>query len=88
MNIICQLLISSFLLNLGFCFLPASFTPEKDILFLLRIRNRQFNEEEKFTLETKDNLKSGAFTAAKPTVFLIHGFTEDRRVKHHLLLSK
>ena len=65
-----------------------SFLAKTDILFLLRVRNRPFKDEEVFTLSNLDSLKNCAFDPNKNTTFLIHGYFESRNTKHHLRLSK
>jgi hypothetical protein len=70
------------------CISAADFESVRDVNFLLRIRNRPFNDEEIFQYNTREAVTGGAFDPTKPTTFLIHGFLEDRKSKHHLMLSK
>lgn len=65
-----------------------AFDAEKDVFFLLRIRNRPFKDEEVFKLENKSEIKSSAFDSNRMTTFIAHGFMEGRRAKHYLKLSK
>lgn len=64
------------------------FLAQRDVLFLLRVRNRPFKDEEVFTLSNLETLKNSAFDPNKITTFLIHGYFENRNTKHHLRLSK
>jgi hypothetical protein len=64
------------------------FESERDVLFLLRIRDRPFNNEEVFRLENKADVVNSAFDSNKQTTFLVHGFLEGRQTRHHLKLSK
>lgn len=66
----------------------ATFSADKDVNFLLRVKNRPFNDEEIFKYDTRSAVSSSAFDPTKPTTFLIHGFWENRKTKHHLKLSK
>lgn len=66
----------------------ATFSADKDVNFLLRVKNRPFNDEEIFQYDTRSAVSSSAFDPTKPTTFLIHGFWENRKTKHHLMLSK
>lgn len=76
-------------LEILFVYLDAAeFSAARDVMFLLRIRNKAFDDEEIFRSKTMEEIKGSSFDPAKPTTFLIHGYTEDRKAKHHLLLSK
>ena len=66
----------------------SNFLAETDVLFLLRVRNRPFKDEEVFTLSNRETLKTSSFDPNKNTTFLIHGYFENRNAKHHLRLSK
>jgi hypothetical protein len=76
--------------GLTFTFLNADdyFLGERDVFFLLRIRDRSFINDEVFTLQNAEKVAQSAFDPTKSTTFLIHGYLEDRNVQHHLLLSK
>lgn len=77
------------LLQLLFGFLEAAdFDAERDVIFLLRVRNRTVKNEEVFHYETKNLISNSEFDPSKPTTFLIHGYMEHSRVPHHLKLSK
>ena len=76
--------IISFFLNVE----SFNFNAERDVSFLLRVKDKQFNEEDVFQYESRDAIKSSTFDPSKPTTFLIHGFLEDRRNGNHLKLSK
>lgn len=64
------------------------FVAERDVLFLLRVRNRPFNEEEIFMYENRGDVKNSAFDPSKATTFLAHGFLENSSTMQHLRLSK
>lgn len=66
----------------------ARFSADKDVNFLLRVKNRPFNDEEIFRYETRSAVSGSTFDPTRPTTFLIHGFWENRKTKHHLMLSK
>lgn len=70
------------------CLSVQDFAGSRDVSFLLRIRNRAFNDEEVFIYNTREAIRESTFDPMKPTTFLIHGFLEDRRSSHHLMLSK
>lgn len=64
-----------------------SFVAERDVYFLLRLRNQSFDEEV-FNYRNKEAIKSGAFNATKPTTFQIHGYMGNRRMKIQSMLSE
>lgn len=64
------------------------FKAKRDVSFLLRVRNRPFNNEEVFEYDTRNEIGSSAYNHSKLTTFLIHGYMEDCRSRHHLKLSK
>lgn len=88
MNLSGLLKLAVFGLWVSFVSATNSFNPDSDVLFLLRIRDRPFIEEEIFTVQTADKVAGSAFDPKKPTTFVIHGYMEDRKVEHHLKLSK
>lgn len=65
-----------------------SFDAERDVKFLLRVKNRAFKDEEVFRFEAKHLVKSSAFDPSKPTTFLVHGFGEDGEIKYNEMMSK
>lgn len=67
---------------------PVNFDAERDVMFVLWVRDKPSSDEETFKLETRNLIGSSAFDSSKPTTFLVHGFTENRRVKHHLELCR
>lgn len=77
-------LITNFLVQLQ----AKDFSAEKDVEFLLRVRNWPQKKEEVFRLGTVDGILKSSFNPAKPTSFLIHGFTEDRNAPHYPPLSE
>lgn len=70
------------------CAHGADFQAQRDVDFLLRIRNRPFDQDEVFQYEKRSALSSSSFDPRKPTTFIVHGFTEDRKNEHHIILSK
>lgn len=67
---------------------PSEFDAEKEVKFLLRLKNKSFNDEAVFDYEGRALVGESLFDKSKPTTFLIHGYMENRRLKHHLDLSK
>ena len=65
-----------------------SFNAERDVFFLLRVKNWQERIEERFHLETKSEILQSSYDPSKPTTFQIHGFTENHMMPHHNDLSK
>jgi hypothetical protein len=65
-----------------------NFDPKSDVYFLLRIRDRPFNNEDSFTLKTTGRIGNSAFNSNKPTTFVIHGYLEDRIAEHQMVLCK
>lgn len=79
---------TSFFLT-SFAFLSAQcFVPERDVYFLLRVRNRSFDDDEVFNFESRENIKSSVFDTTKLTSFQIHGYMGNRNMKIQLMLSK
>lgn len=64
------------------------FSAEKDVEFLLRVRNWPQKKEEVFCLGSMADILKSSFDAKKPTSFLIHGYTEDKNAKHYSWLSE
>lgn len=65
-----------------------TFNAERDVVFLLRVKSRDFQDEEVFRYETRDAIRESSFDSTNPTTFLVHGFMEDRQIPHHLELSR
>lgn len=64
------------------------FDAKRDVNFLLRVKKRELEDEEVSLLETRNDIGASAFDPARPTTFLVHGYTEDRRVRHYSELSR
>lgn len=64
-----------------------NFSAEKDVEFLLRVRDWPQKNEEIFCLDSAEEILKSSFNSAKPTSFLIHGYTEDRNAPHYSKLS-
>lgn len=64
------------------------FVAERDVKFLLRVRNREFENDEAFRYESRYSVENSAFDKSKATTFLVHGFSEDGDVKYHSMMSK
>lgn len=64
------------------------FNPESDVFFVLRIQNRDFNDEEVLTLDTKEELINSSFDPSKQILFHIHGYMEDRKVLRHVSIDE
>jgi hypothetical protein len=64
------------------------FTPEKDVFFMLRIRNHAFNDSEAFNFVNREKLQQSDFDPRKPVTFQIHGFMGSPRMELQMVLSK
>lgn len=80
-----KLLILSFII---ICVRGHNFVAEKDVLFLLRVKNRPFKDEEVFKQRSRSMVENSAFDSSKNTTFVIHGYFENRKAEHYLRLSK
>lgn len=77
----------TFLIQYSMC-LFGSFYGERDAIFLLRIRNRSFDESENLIFEDKEEISKSAFDKEKSVIFHVHGYLEDKDIKEHLELSE
>lgn len=68
-------------------FTTKPFSPDQDVLFILRKRNRSFGEANNLNLENKEKLSETLFDPSKPVVFHVHGFLENQKMDHHMALS-
>lgn len=64
------------------------FTPEKDVYFMLRVRNRSFDDDEIFNYENRNAINSSAFDPIKPVTFQIHGFMGSPKMELQKTLSR
>lgn len=66
-----------------------SFAGNRDVLFILRGRDWIQNQEQvMLSFDTRQDIKQSVFDSTKPTTFLIHGFTENHKVRQHIVLSE
>jgi hypothetical protein len=84
--------VQTFILLIFVCSVKAQvsplFVPEKDVFFLLRVKNQSFDDGEAFNYQNRESLKSSEFDASKPTVFQVHGFMGGPKMELQTILSK
>jgi hypothetical protein len=81
------LFVVNFLIDFSLGFF-GSFHAESDAFFLLRIRNRSFNDSESLIFEAKEEIANSAFDKEKSVIFQVHGYLENKDIKQHLALSE
>lgn len=65
-----------------------AFNPERDVEFILRMKDQQTDDDQIYSLANREAIKERAFNPGRPTTFLIHGFMEDRNINHHIALRR